>query len=85
MPYSDSSTTVTAPSARAASSSGAERGVHLARGGDGLGRVRPEPLQVVVQVRDVDQRQVGSSPVRNVRRAAATIHFEDAIEAVGPQ
>ena len=84
MPYSESTTTV-APGAAAASSSGREGGVECrAAAAAACGRVGAEALQVVVEVRHVDQGQVGLRAAMTAR-AAPAIHARRRQPALGPQ
>ncbi len=72
MPYSESTTTV-APIRSASSSSGASAASTSRAAAGRLGAVGPEPLQVVVEVRHVGERQVGArqQPAGRRRRSTA--------------
>ena len=84
MPYSDSATTV-ASAGRGGVQQRAEHRVQLGRGRGGLRRRRAEALQVVVEVRDVDQGQVGVRGRPGSARPPGRSTGDDGSPAVGPQ
>ena len=83
IPYSDRTTT-TAPRFRGRVREQTGDLVDGLRRRDRLRGVRSVPLQVVVEVRQVDQRQVGLC-VSSTCRAAAAIHRDEGIPAFAPQ
>ena len=84
MPYSDSTTT-RAPS-RAASAISSPATASISRRLPGDARiVRAQALQVVVEMRQIDERQRRRPRAPDVHAAASAIQREAAIEVAGPQ
>ena len=73
-----------APSRAASAIKLAGDGVDLAQGSRDARIVRTEALQVVVEMREVDERSVGER-VRRTCKAASAIQREAAIDVAGPQ
>ena len=72
------------PRARASSSSGARAASRSAAAAVGAGVVGAEALEVVVEVREVGEGQVGAAGAMRCR-VASMIHWEETRSAAGPQ
>ena len=84
MPYSESTTT-TRPGGEAGVQQRGEHAVELGRGGRGPVAARAEALQVVVEVRQVDQQSGPAGPRRAPAGRRRRSRPSEAIPALGPQ